>query len=144
MRARPAFTLPELILVLVLIGIVLGIAVPRFLHTLDVLSVRAARDALLSAAARTRSLAVARGGADLVVDESARLDVVSVGTVVEQIDLGARYRVLLDIQSSARTRVSLRYDALGVGRLAGLTVRLARGQAESGVTFSAYGRPRLW
>lgn len=144
MRSRPAITLLELLLVLALIGAVLSIAVPRFFHALDVLSVRAARDALLSAASRTRALAVARGGADLVVDESARLELVAAGVLVEQLDLAARYDVQLDIQSSARTRVNLRYDALGVGRLAGLTIRLARGSAASGVTFSAYGRPRLW
>ena len=144
MRARPAYTIPELLFVVLLIGIALSIAVPRYLHALDVLSVRAARDVVLAAAARTRALAIARGGADLMVDESATLDVVTRGVLVDRIDLAQRHGVQLDIEHSARRRVGLHYDALGVGRLAGLTILLTRGDADAGISFSAYGRPRTW
>ena len=59
-------------------------------------------------------------------------------------DLNQRYGVQLDIANSVRTSALVEYDVLGLGRFAALTVRLQRRSAVAGVTFSAYGRPRVW
>ena len=144
MRARNAFTLPELLIVLSIASIALALAMPSFLHAIDLLSVRAARETLLAAAFRTRTLALARGGAELVIDENGTATIHAAGARVDSMNLTQRYRVSIQLENSARSRSSVRYDLLGVGRLAGLTVRLQRRSAEAGISFSAYGRPRVW
>jgi prepilin-type N-terminal cleavage/methylation domain-containing protein len=146
MRLARGFTMLELLLVFTLLSVLLGLAAPSFLYALDVFSVRAARDTLLGAATRTRSLALARGRAYLHIQEEGVVSVFSPDTMTEfrRFDLQGRYDVSIDIENSARTAAFLEYDALGVGRLANLTVRLRRGRASGAVTFSAYGRPRVW
>jgi prepilin-type N-terminal cleavage/methylation domain-containing protein len=146
MRSAHGFSLLELLLVFTLLGVLLGLAAPPFIHALDVFSVRAARDVLLSAATRTRSLALSRGHAFLNVHENGTVAVLWPDTATEfvRFDLQSRYGISIDIENSARSSAILEYDALGIGRLAGLTVRLRRGRASGAVTFSAYGRPRAW
>jgi Tfp pilus assembly protein FimT len=143
---QPAHTTPELLLVFTLLAILAAFAVPSLVRARDALSVRAARDAIVSAATRTRSLAMARGGAFLRVNEDGVIAVLARDTarVHSQWDLGQRYGITIQIENSSRTSALLEYDALGVGRLANLTVRVQRGQTAGIVTFSAYGRPRPW
>lgn len=144
-NARAAFTLLEMVLVLVIIGIVAGIAAPLFGNALDRLAVRRAADALTLAIARTRSEAVAHGGAALVLrveagryrvegDEGVRADRV--------IDLADRYGITLRASGTA-ARVHVRFDALGIGRMASRTVTISRGEAEARLIISSYGRVRL-
>lgn len=144
MGNRAGYTLPEICLALGLAGIILGLAVPRFRHGLDVLAVRGARDALIGASARARSLGITRGAGALRIGEDAMLRIESRGTVVEAFDLGRLYGVQLDIEHSQREEATLHYDLIGVGRLANLTVRLTRSEVQGRITFSAYGRPREW
>ncbi|HSL69839.1 MAG TPA: hypothetical protein VK864_06325 [Longimicrobiales bacterium] len=147
LRQRPAFTVPELITTLVLLGILFGTAVPAFRHAIDVVSVRAARDTIVGAAARARALAVARGDAQLVVDEAAGIVAMAINRGAQRIsetDLGDRYGVTMRIANSTRPIAVVDYDGLGIGRFANLTVQLQRRSASGGVTFSAYGRPRAW
>ncbi|MGH7468702.1 MAG: hypothetical protein ACRENP_12155 [Longimicrobiales bacterium] len=146
MNRNPAFSTPELLLVLTLLGALAGLAAPNFVRALHVLSVQAARDAVVAAATRTRALALAQGGAFLRVTENGTLDVLARDStrVHATWDLHDRYGIALEIENSARTSTLLEYDALGVGRLANLTLRVRRGEVEGAVTFSAYGRPRPW
>jgi len=147
LKNHSGVTLLELLNALALLAILFGFALPRLHHAIDVFSVRAARDAVLGAAARARGLAVARGEAQLLVEETGSLIAITTqgGTQrVSSFDLNQRYGVSLDITNSARTSALVEYDVLGLGRFAGLTVRLQRHSAVAGVTFSAYGRPRGW
>src|SRR5262245_43288764 len=147
LKNRPGVTLIELLNALVLLGILFEFAIPGLRHAADVFSVRAARDAVLGAAARARALAVARGEAQLMVDEAgATVAITTQGGAqrLDTFDLAQRYGVSLDITNSARTSALVEYDVLGLGRFAGLTVRLQRRTAVAGITFSAYGRPRGW
>ena len=147
LKNRPAVTLLELLSALALLGILFTFAFPRFQHAADVFSVRAARDAVLGAAARARALAVARGEAQLLVDEPSASIAITTQSGAHRhssFDLGQRYGVTVDIANSARTSALVEYDVLGLGRFAALTVRLQRRTAVAGVTFSAYGRPRGW
>ena len=139
------FTLLELMVTLAIMSAVLLVVVPNAMQALDVFSVHAAREALITASARTRSLAISRRGALLQIDEQrGTLTLISDSSVINRWNLRELYGVDLTIEHSARTIVELTYDQLGIGRLANLTLRVARGRVEGGVTFSAYGRPRAW
>jgi prepilin-type N-terminal cleavage/methylation domain-containing protein len=147
LRNNAAFTVLELLTALALLAILFAFALPQLHHAADVFSVRAARDAVLGAAARARALAVARGEAQLLVDEPTATVAITTqagGRRHSAFDLRQRYGVSMDIANSARTSALVEYDALGLGRFAALTVRLQRGSVVGGVTFSAYGRPRVW
>src|SRR4051812_21163550 len=67
-RRRSGTTLPELVLALALIGIITLLGSVAFSSARDVLAVRAARDAIIAASARTRAFAVGHGGASLHID----------------------------------------------------------------------------
>ncbi len=143
--AKNGYTLAELLIGLALLSALLMIALPGVSRALDVFSVRAARETLLSAATRTRSLALSHGGAQLQLDVSGALIMSTRDSVVtERWNLRDLHGVALTIENSARTSGVISYDRLGVGRLANLTVRVSRGRAAGGVSFSAYGRPRPW
>jgi prepilin-type N-terminal cleavage/methylation domain-containing protein len=147
LRNHSGVTLLELLTALTIIAILLSAALPSLHHAIDVSSVRAARDAVLGAAARARALAVARGEAQVLVDEAGSLIAITTQNGSQRVvtfDLNQRYGVSLDITNSARTSALIEYDVLGLGRFAGLTVRLQRRSAVGGVTFSAYGRARAW
>ncbi|NJD11735.1 MAG: hypothetical protein FIB01_15285 [Gemmatimonadetes bacterium] len=144
---RPGTTLLELLCGLTLLGLILGMAAVPFAHTGDVLAVRAGRDAILNAAAAARTLAATHGGATLSI--SASDGTISLATrdslvtdTLARLGPELRIRVAFD---DARLQVALiRFDALGLGRLANRTIRLRRGAVQGGVTFSAYGRARPW
>lgn len=144
---RPGTTLLELALVLSILGVLLGLGYPLFRKGLDGLAVRGARDTLGSGVARARVAALSRGGASLMVDlgaarfwvESATGDTIGTPT-----DLAARYGVRVSTTGAGTDRVALRFDGLGIGRVANRTFQLRRGSAEANLTLSAYGRPRAW
>jgi type IV fimbrial biogenesis protein FimT len=58
---RRAFTLPELMLVLALAGILLGIAVPRLSSAVDRIEVQASASRLVAAHNRARMMAITQG-----------------------------------------------------------------------------------
>ncbi len=63
------------------------------------------------------------------------------GDTLRATDLAARHGVRAD---AGRPSLRLRYDGLGIGRIANSTIRLQRGTAEAGLSISAYGRVRTW
>jgi hypothetical protein len=58
--------------------------------------------------------------------------------------LTADYQVTVGFDDARLGTASIRFDGLGLGRLANRTIRLQRGTVTGGVTFSAYGRARTW
>jgi len=144
---RPGVTLLELLFALVVVAVLIGIAYPAFHGMLDRIAVRAARDALVVGVARTRVVAAGAGGAYLVLESpAARFGVENAAgdTLVAFFDLGNRYGVELSIDGITASRLRLRYDGLGLGRLASRTIRVNRGSQEAGLFISAYGRARPW
>lgn len=145
---RPGTTLLELLVALTLLGVLLGLGVPALGHRLDRLAVRGARNALAAGVARARSAAIARGGARLVISPPRATFWVAAGTGAEvdtvagPFDLAERYGVALE--AGGRRRVALRFDALGIGRIASATIGVVRDGAEAGITVSSYGRVRRW
>jgi prepilin-type N-terminal cleavage/methylation domain-containing protein len=143
MRSRSGFTLLEVALVLLILGTLLTAGVPRFRRALDAAAVRAARGELISAFAVTRAAAIRSGGASLIIDPSAGdvwIETAAGVRLPASYPLTARYGVV--ITSDRSPPVVLRYDPLGVGRLANATIRLHRRQQSVTLTVSAYGRIR--
>ncbi|MFW5951632.1 MAG: prepilin-type N-terminal cleavage/methylation domain-containing protein [Gemmatimonadota bacterium] len=138
------YTLIELLFVLLILGGLLGIAMPPAGRWLDDAAVHAARDELAGALAWTRMAAASAGGATLVLDPAtARFEILGpAGARGPATDLARRYRVEVDVGTDQP--VLLRYDALGIGRIASRTIRIRRHAAEAGLTVSAYGRVRRW
>lgn len=137
-------TLTETCIALTLMGVVSILAVPGARHGMDVVKVRSAREVVFGIATRTRAAAIAQGGADLVVDAGAGTASVvnAAGTVIHTTSLTS-YGVEL-IADGGSSRVTIRYDARGIGRMASRTLRFRRGNVEAGLTVSAYGRVRRW
>ena len=129
-----------------LFALALAMFTSPFRAARDIAAVRSARTDLVTAAARARSLAVGHGGAELHIDtELGTVQVLSGDSAVrEQHDLGSEFGVVLAFRNTSATRAVLRYDGLGIGRLASRTIAISRGGTEAGVTFSAYGRAREW
>jgi prepilin-type N-terminal cleavage/methylation domain-containing protein len=142
MKKQNGYSLIELTIVMMLTALLLGMATAPIGHARDVMSVRAARGDLASLLALTRATAVMTGGAALVVDVAAGAAWIeqSPGLRVGDVQhIGARHDVLLTASSS---RINIRYDALGIGRMSNATVRVKRGSITGTITISAYGRVR--
>lgn len=145
MITRPGFTLVELAFVLVLGTFLLALATPGFLRGRDALALRAAREQLLQSVALARALAPLHGSAEVLLEPAtARLTVRSGERVHEQLSLRERYGVELTVEGATLAVVPLRFDGLGIGRLANRTIALRRGAARGGITLSMYGRARAW
>ena len=140
MRCRVAgFTLPEMLIILTIVGIVMAIAIPNAKAGLDRVSVRSAAGDVRATLNYARMLAVV-GGLPVAVE------VDSVGTLrVRRGDerildraVGHAHGVRL-----ARTRDSLTYDPRGFGRgAANLSVLVRRGASVETVFVSRLGRVR--
>ena len=136
-------SLIEIAVVLGVITVALGIAVPGFRHALDAYAAAAGRDAVITMAARARAVAIAHGGADLTIDTDSGLARIEAdGAAPVLIALGDRFGVQLVIESSGRTEVTIHYDGIGLGRLANVSLLVRKGNARARVIFSMYGRPR--
>jgi prepilin-type N-terminal cleavage/methylation domain-containing protein len=142
MRHRTGYSLIELIFVLLLFGVAAARAVPPLQQARDATAVRAARAELTGALAVARSTAILAGGATLVIDLPEGSAVVETAAGVRTgavYDIGARYGVSL---AAERASMSLRFDALGIGRMANAQLRITRGRQEAPWVVSAYGRVR--
>jgi len=146
-RAPAGATLLELVCALTILAALLGLALPALGALADRAAARAARDALAAAAARTRALALARGGAALVVETRTgrvRIEGLDRSPLAPAMDLYQEYDVALATDGAAPDTVRLTFDALGLGRMTSRTFRLRRGRAEARLTIAAYGRIRSW
>ena len=140
---RVGATLFELLIVLVLLGIFASLAAPSMRRTMDVLAVRAAREAAFGLFAHARALALEHGGADIVLH--ARGDRIQVrtadGAVRHELQLAPQH---VDLVVEGGDPVVLRYDAYGLGRMMSRTVTLRGQSAAAGLTISSFGRVRRW
>lgn len=138
-------SLVELAAVLTTVGVALLIVAPTIERARDGLAVRGARDALAQALVHTRIHARMHGGAALYLDADAGSAVIlsaTGDTLQPPLLLQAQYRTQLDVGGDSP--VAIRYDPLGIGRLANRTLRVMRGDAMARITVSAYGRVRAW
>lgn len=134
-------TIVELLLFLALLSLGTASLLPVVRHQRDRLAVAGAREAVAGAIARGRSDARARGGATVVIRVSppgARVEWEEGGAAVLEADLRP-FGVEVDLGKGV-TEARLRYDALGVGRVASRTVVFRRGRAEGALVVASYGR----
>lgn len=143
MTTRHGFTLLEALLVLTVLGILAGLAGPAALRGRDALAVRAAQHELAAALAVTRAAAIRNGGATFVMDLESGSGWIEAGPGVrlaQEYPVGPRYGVR--VTCARATPVRIRFDALGIGRLANTVLRVERRNASATITVSAYGRVR--
>jgi Tfp pilus assembly protein FimT len=142
---RTGHTLIELLVVFMLLALLFGMGVPHVGRWRDVAAVRAAREELAAHLAWTRVAAATHGGAALILDlPSGQYRVqLADGTTARRADPAARYGVMIEATTASDSLV-LRYDAIGIGRTTGGTLRLRRGRAVAGLTVTPYGRYRRW
>jgi type II secretory pathway pseudopilin PulG len=142
---KPGHTLLELLAVLLIMAMLLAIGTPRVAEWRDAAAARAARDELAARLSWTRIAAASRGGAALIIDFPAaryRIDLGDDGPAHAG-DLRELYGVAIE-SGAALDSLVLRYDALGIGRTTGGTLRVRRGAAVAGLTVTPYGRFRRW
>jgi prepilin-type N-terminal cleavage/methylation domain-containing protein len=136
------FTLLEVLAALCLLSLLLFQALPAATRELDRLAVVGAREDVAGLFHKARSTAVAHGGARVrVVRSPPFAELLVGGDVLARVDLRREYRATLSL-SRDRGEVELRYDAMGLGRVASQTIRFSRGGAEAALVISSYGRVR--
>jgi prepilin-type N-terminal cleavage/methylation domain-containing protein len=146
-RRTSGHTLPELLIVLAVLAIAASITAPRVRGGLDVYAVRAARDATAAVLGQARALALARGSAVVVLDGAVGqvfLEAPAGRAIGAPVDVSALFHVDVESDGAPASTVTLRFDALGIGRFSNHTLRFHRGGAEAHLTLSSYGRPRRW
>lgn len=139
--ARPALTLLELVIVLMIIGLLSIIAVREVGHYLDRLAARSAVSEAAEVIQQARDEALARRAIVSVKIDTARAELAlrERGNALALHALGHAYRVSL-----SSTRDSLAFDVRGLGYGASnLTLIAKRGRAAETLVVSRLGRVRM-
>src|SRR5687768_763488 len=141
MRAsRSGFTVPELLIVVTILGVVMAIAIPNAKAGLDRVSVRSAASDVRATLNYARMLAMV-GGLPVAVDVDSTAGTLRVRRGDERIlirGVGQAHGVRL-----GPTRDSLTYDPRGFGRgAANLSIQVRRGVSVETVFVSRLGRVR--
>ena len=148
MNGRSGHTLTELLVVLALLAIAIGLAYPAARAASDAWAVRAARDAVGAALAGARAAALTQRGAEVLLVPVNGTVLTRAGDAATppspRLDLARDWRVGVSSPGFAGDTIVIRYDAIGIGRIANRTLRFERGRALAGLTVSAYGRVRAW
>ena len=137
---RNAFSLVELLLVLVLMGVLMALAVPRFSAIRDGASVRAAMADLGADFSMARQSAITRRAPVAVVLDTAFgiVELRSATRMMSRHNLRATYGIVL-----GSNRDSAVYDSRGLGYgVSNLTVTVRRGAIVDTLTMSRMGRVR--
>jgi type IV fimbrial biogenesis protein FimT len=138
---RRAVTLPELVLVLALVGILLGIAVPQLSSAMDRIEVHAAATRLVAAHNRARMMAVTQGQVVVLsVDPHAIILRRQGETAPLWSEPGPEASGVELAGSGAKFTFSPEGLTLG---LSNASLRLARGSATRTVIVSRLGRVRI-
>lgn len=140
MRARHAYTVLEMAIVVAMMGVLLAIALPRLAAVRDHTSVRAAMTDLSAAFSLARSTALSRRTLVSVVLDTASgtVEVRSAGGRVWRRTLAESYGIVL-----GSNRDSAVYDPRGLGYgVSNLSVSVRRGEMVDTLTMSRLGRVR--
>jgi len=140
---RRGTTLIELATVLLLLGLAGSAALPLGRRLADRMAVVSAREALAGLVAEARAVSLTHGGAALYLAAAPdRAWYQASGTVRRSVQLERDLGVVMLVGRALP--LEIRFDGLGLGRIASTTVRFRRGDAEAGLTLSSYGRTRRW
>jgi prepilin-type N-terminal cleavage/methylation domain-containing protein len=139
---RRGFSLLEMLAALTILSVIAASSFPVLRGAIDRFAVLGAREEVAGLFHRARMEAITHGGSRVRARRSPPVLELLLGPeVVEQVDLERSYRTTLTL-SRDRPESTLRYDALGLGRVASQTLLFSRGSAEARLTVSAYGRIR--
>lgn len=139
-QSRAAFTLLELLIVVTILGIFTGIAIPKTRHLLDAIAVDAAADDAAAMLELARHMALAREERiGIYIDSApARLTMLAGADTLRERDEQAIHDVRFRV-----SRPSIVYSQLGIGYgVSNLTLIVSRGSAAETVTVSRLGRVR--
>lgn len=137
---RAAFTIVELLLVVTIIGVLTGVAIPKTRDVLDRIAVRGAAEDATAMLELARHTAMTRGERISVDIESApaRLRMRATSDTLRNRDETAIHGVRFAV-----TRSPVVYSQLGMGfGVSNLTLTITRGSAAETVTVSRLGRVR--
>ncbi len=139
---RPGFTLLELATVLTLMGSAVAVSLPAARRQLDRTAVLGAREEVAGLFHRARARAIALGGASLrLTADPPAIELAAGGEILDEAHLRDEYgTALIMTLSGQRAEAELRFDALGIGRIASQTIRLSRGDEDAVLVVSSYGR----
>lgn len=136
------YTLVELLAVLTLLAVGASAVAPTARRLGDRAAVVSVREEIVRALATARSSAVAAGGSSVtLVARPPSVRVEAGAAVVRRLPIGHDSGVSLEL-TAGRDSTTLRFDRLGIGRLANGTVRIRRGEAVAELVVSSYGRVR--
>ena len=134
------FTLIELVVVLSLLTLAVAGVFPSLIKRLDHLAVVAAREEVVGLFHRARAVAVAKGGATvLLTSEPSTIGLQAGEKVHSFISLENDQAVRLSL-SGNRSEAELTFDPLGLGRVASQTLTFSRGSSTTRLVVSSYGR----
>jgi prepilin-type N-terminal cleavage/methylation domain-containing protein len=138
---RQGFSLPELMLVLAVVGLLFGIALPRFSGALDHIEVESAANRLTAAHQRARMMAVTRSQVLVLTIGAASLAIRPRGqaSLLWAEDGPAAAGVTLEGPSRQFT---FSPEGLTLG-FSNATLRLSRGSASRTIVISRLGRVRI-
>jgi len=139
---RRGHTLFELCAALLLASIALAAVVPAGRALRDRMAVVAAREAVAGLVAEARMAAVTHGGAHVRLEAGPWRCWVEIGDSVSATAALERDLGVVVSLSRERRETTLEYDGLGLGSLASETLRFRRGDQESVLVVSGYGRLR--
>jgi prepilin-type N-terminal cleavage/methylation domain-containing protein len=133
-------SLPELMLVLAVVGLLLGIAVPRFSRVMDYIAVEAAATEVIAAHQRARMMAIVRGQVLTLDIDSTQLRIAPSGGIPLWLHDGpASSGVRL---SGPARRFTFSPTGITLG-LSNASLPLSRGPSTRTVVFSRLGRVRV-
>jgi prepilin-type N-terminal cleavage/methylation domain-containing protein len=138
---RRAFTLPEVLLVLAVFGVLLALAIPSLTRTLDGVKVDAAASQLIAAHHRARMMAITRNQIlvlSIGADEVAISPRESIGSVWSEAGPSGSGVVL----AGPPRQFTFVPEGITLG-LSNATLQLARGASQRTLVISRLGRIRL-
>jgi prepilin-type N-terminal cleavage/methylation domain-containing protein len=134
---RHAFTLIEMLIVCVIIGVAAAIATPTYRSTLDSLAVEGAARDVVNAFALSRLAALAHAGAEVRLD-STGVSIHAAGRTLHDRRIASAHGVRMRASPAV-----IRYAATGLATgLANGSIVLSRGRAADTVFVSRLGRAR--
>lgn len=135
------YSLLEVLVVLSLVGAGASLLAERLRHFGDGIAARAVREEIVGLVSTARARGRASGGAELLLHEDGRY-VIRSGRDHDRFGVISRSPGVALTLSGGRDSVVVRFDRLGLGRMASTTISVRAGTIERAVVLSAYGRLR--
>lgn len=138
---RRGFSLPELLLVLALVGILLGLAVPPLSRAMDRIEVQAAANHIAAAHSRARLLAITQSQVVILSVEPVALTIRRRGVLTPLWTEAGPGASGVSLSGSSHN-FTFSPEGFSIG-LSNATLRLSRGAASRAVIVSRLGRVRV-